>query len=498
MAGLNTALTGVVANLNTAKANIDLVPTGAAGGTADIKYNSKISDPSPIPAANIGKIKSTLNSLLGSSTSGTGIVGGFYQAISTTHATLSGIATDSNGFATNSGANLPSSTITNINNDLTKVSNQILDLDKSLKNGLQLMDTPKSIGGLVISLIYGVALGLSVLTLLGVILMTFCDKYKCRYLMYFSCVILFFIGLVGFLIALLFSVVVPVLFFLCEWLDVTITSSGFNANTQKLLSDAQTRNILSTCLVGGTGDIMTAVGGATVTSTLNQLKNSFSNTANFNTASQVTTINAAVTNITNTINAFRDGLIPDVTDYDSILALQTVANSQLGGTCAETAVDSFVLSMANTTLIGCSITAATVNPGVCSAASFNVLAATTPCRGCIDTTLMLNQYYSALNTAGDWKTNVLDVKYTAVCAGAWKTYFGNVWDNYYRFKILPVKQISDRWTLPTVPSITAVTTSLTAVNATLTGIITNLRAAVDSVIDPQFGMLAGLNCRIIG
>jgi hypothetical protein len=366
------------------------------------------------------------------------------------------------------------------------------------------MDTPKSIGGLVISLIYGVALGLSVLTLLGVILMTFCDKYKCRYLMYFSCVILFFIGLVGFLIALLFSIVVPVLFFLCEWLDVTITSSGFNSNTQKLLSDAQVRNILSTCLVGGTGDIMTAVGGATVSSTLNQLKNSFSNTANFNTASQVTTINAAVTNITNTINAFRDGVIPDVVDYDSILALQTVANNQLasfGGACAETAVDSYVLSMANTTLISCSIVAGTVNPTACNpVGNFNVAPASTtaPCKGCIDTTLMLNGYFSALNTAGAWKTTVLDIKYPSACAGAWKTYFGNVWDNYYLFKILPVIQISDRWTITTVPAITAVTTSLNAVNGTLTSIITALRTAVDSVIDPQFGMLAGLNCRIIG
>lgn len=135
MGNLNTALTSVVSDLNAAKGFIDLVPTGVAGGTADIKYNSKIHQ-SPIAAANVGIIKSTLNSLLGSSTSGTGIVGGFYQAISTTHATLSGIATDSNGFATNSGTNLPTSQINSINNDLTKVSNQVLDLDKSLKKGL--------------------------------------------------------------------------------------------------------------------------------------------------------------------------------------------------------------------------------------------------------------------------------------------------------------------------------------------------------------------------
>ncbi len=70
-------------------------------------------------------------------------------------------------------------------------------------------------GTLVINLIYGVMLGLSVLALLGVVLMTFCDKYKCRYLMYFSCVSLFFLGILGFLLAIIFSIIVPILFLMC-------------------------------------------------------------------------------------------------------------------------------------------------------------------------------------------------------------------------------------------------------------------------------------------
>ena len=131
---------------------------------------------------------------------------------------------------------------------------------------------------MVISIIYGVMLGLSVLALLGVVLMTFCDKYKCRYLMYFSCVILFFLGILGFLIAMIFSILVPVMYFLCGWLDVTLTSTGFSGNTQKFLSDAQVRNIIGTCLVGGTGDILNAIGGSTVSAPINGLKDAIKKT----------------------------------------------------------------------------------------------------------------------------------------------------------------------------------------------------------------------------
>lgn len=163
------------------------------------------------------------------------------------------------------------------------------------------MDTPKSIGSLVINLIYGISLGLAVLAMLGVVLMTFCDKYKCRYLMYFSCVILFILGLVGFLLAIIFSIIVPVMFLFCEWLDVTITSSGFIANTQKVITDTKVRDIVSACLVGGSGEIMTAVGGASINTTISGLKNSISNSMTFNTTSQVNSINTAVSLINTNI-----------------------------------------------------------------------------------------------------------------------------------------------------------------------------------------------------
>lgn len=67
----------------------------------------------------------------------------------------------------------------------------------------------------VITAFFGVIVGLSILGILGAILMTFCDKYKCRYLIYFSCTIMFIIGIVTFIVAILFSLLVPAFFFSC-------------------------------------------------------------------------------------------------------------------------------------------------------------------------------------------------------------------------------------------------------------------------------------------
>lgn len=276
---------------------------------------------------------------------------------------------------------------------------------------------------------------------------------------------------------------------------MTITSSGFTANSQKFITDVQVQTILSSCLIGGSGDIMGAVGGATISNTLNGLKNAVTNTVTFNTTSQINAMDSALTSITSVINGFRDGTIPDVADSDSILSLQTVANSQSFGACANTAPDSWVLSMANTTMVQCQVSGGTtVNPTTCTTqASFE--GNTAVCRGCVDSSLVLNAWYSGL-TQGQFKT-MLDTKYGTGCAATWTTYFGNVWDNYYRIKVPAMAAISTRWTTA-VGSVNTVKTDLTNVNASLTTIITTLTTTFDTLTDPKFGLIAGLNCRVIG
>jgi hypothetical protein len=440
-----------------------------------------------------------------------------YSSLSNTTTLLNSIQTGASGFS--SGISNFQSSTANINSDLTKVKNQITDFDSSLSSTLSLIDTPKKMGTMVISIVYGVMLGLSVLALLGVVLMTFCDKYKCRYLMYFSCVILFFLGILGFLIAMIFSIIVPVLYLLCGWLDVTVTTAGFAGNTQKFLSDASVRNIIGSCLVGGTGDILGAIGGASVSAPINDLKDAVQKTKSFNTTAISGTITSNLNQITATLTDFQFGRIIDIDDANAIITLNSLATPASGG-CTQLANDGYVPSTKTFTTTftlpftpqGISCTAGSVvNSTTCTnAAAFEADANT--CKGCIDTGDIFNNWYtssppngtSTMLNAAAWKAK-LDGRYGSAnaCIGTFTTTFGNIWENYYKRKIDGYSPILNRWKAISdstngASDITTINNAFGSINTTMTNVITALDTSVGRITDPKYGLIAGLNCQIIG
>lgn len=123
-------------------------------------------------------------------------------------------------------------------------------------------------GTMIFQAIYGVAMGIAVLALIGVVLMSFCDMYKCRYLMYFSCFIFFIFGFISFWISIIFSIIVPVLYWGCDWLSFTTGSSAnFSANLSPYLGSST--GYLAPCLKGGNGDIITQVAPTAATTIQN-------------------------------------------------------------------------------------------------------------------------------------------------------------------------------------------------------------------------------------
>jgi predicted tellurium resistance membrane protein TerC len=87
----------------------------------------------------------------------------------------------------------------------------------------------KSLITLGVELVYGVTIGLASIMLLATLLVAFCDKSKCRYLMYFSCFLLFFVGLLGFILAIFFSIIAPTVYFGCQFIDFSLSSTtNFN------------------------------------------------------------------------------------------------------------------------------------------------------------------------------------------------------------------------------------------------------------------------------
>lgn len=82
-----------------------------------------------------------------------------------------------------------------------------------------------------IKALYGTTIGLSTIMLISALLVAFCDKIKCRYLMYISCFILFILGVTGFMLTLVSSVAAPAIFFSCQFLDYSLSSSAHFQST---------------------------------------------------------------------------------------------------------------------------------------------------------------------------------------------------------------------------------------------------------------------------
>ena len=105
------------------------------------------------------------------------------------------------------------------------------DLAKSLE------DSDSTFGGMMeqglgymkyvtiaVTVVFGVFIGFSTLALIGALMMTFCDKYSCRYLVYFACCFMFLLGIITFLLAILFSIFTPLLYYSCDFLQFSVES----------------------------------------------------------------------------------------------------------------------------------------------------------------------------------------------------------------------------------------------------------------------------------
>ena len=481
-------------DIGTAKANVQKVPANVlADGNAVITYTTPIDQ---TYASGNPTITSFFGStVLGSSNNG-GIVGEFYSSLNLMYNTIDGIISSSTSFSSSTGAF--TSAIGSVTGALDGFKNTLNDLNTSVDNALGMLDSPKTVGTMAIQIFYAVALGLSILALVGVVLMTFCDKFKCRYLMYFACVILFFFGLIGFLIAIIFSFIVPVMYWGCDWIGVTIGSAaGFNTNLQGLITDANTRNYIAPCLKGGNGDLITAVAPSSA-ATLKNLSSTLTSSNSFNADQKIADINTALSTIQTQIDNFNKGYTPDITDTSALAALVGIsdpANFNTGGCTGAIGADSWPVSNGNSSFTPCKIsgTVRLSSDAACNSRA-NIMAAATTCKGCMDTTSIFNAYYTAV-ARGSLVTD-LNTRYSNGCP-SFTTAFGNIWDNYYFNKIPAFTAISARWTTAST-SVGTIITDLGSVNTTISSVMTSLSTAVDGITNPTFGLIAGLNCLLIG
>lgn len=111
---------------------------------------------------------------------------------------------------------------TNVNSFYTMINGADTSLGTAFQTTTPLLNYIK----LAIMVFFAVVIGLSVIALLGVITMACFDKVGCRHLMYISCIFMWLLSILGFLISFFLSFMIPLLYFGCS-----IANTGLSSQT---------------------------------------------------------------------------------------------------------------------------------------------------------------------------------------------------------------------------------------------------------------------------
>ncbi len=207
-------------NVTTVRNQVRDIPNTVSPYKLTLTYNIPINAPTTT-------LLSPFATVLGDHSNTSSLVGGLYTVINNISLMITDIRNNATSFSGSfSGVG---ATLGPIQDAIKSISDSISNLDSSMGGFLGYVNTAGTNGNMGLQVYYGVLIGFSFLSLLGTLLTVCCDKYGCRNLIYFACIVLFFVGLIGALIATLFSVFIPVLTWTCSYIDVAIsTQAGFN------------------------------------------------------------------------------------------------------------------------------------------------------------------------------------------------------------------------------------------------------------------------------
>lgn len=181
-----------------------------------------------------GSTPSTFPGLLGSVTANTGAVSIAYNAFKQINEGLKLISDLADTF--DSQFSVLPNTISQFKGSMKEMVDLVNNYDGMISGMDSSISDIMKIVTLAVTAVFGVFIGLGVLSIIGTVFMTCCDKYSCRYLVYFVCVILFVLGIFCFLLSTLFSIITPVIYFGCDFLTVSISSStSFSSNLGKTI-----------------------------------------------------------------------------------------------------------------------------------------------------------------------------------------------------------------------------------------------------------------------
>ena len=411
-------LTGTVAPASTSQlaynnvvsvrdTKVKLIPKTTSPFEIDHTYLADISaSGGPSGGPTIPLFKNVLGKFDNTST----VVGLLYDVINKIATLISDTKTQATSF---SGTFATVSTqLTNIQGNISTISNSITSVDNSMNSPLKLVHSAGTSGNMGLQAFYGVLIGFSFFALLGALLTACCDKYKCRYLMYFSCIFLFLAGLIGFLLSTIFSAILPPMTWGCSFIETTVGSSSGFTSTLSLIQPiwvALSAPPLPTCC-------LPACLSETATSAMDSLNNLTSvigTMGSFNVTEYEGWLSGNLTTMMGTIRTWCRGNVVDVdgTNFNTLTSFSVSSNWASCTGTKSLSSDSWVPSNSqNSTYVVIPCQTSNGNVGDGTSCSATLTDATGTCGGC-----MSSEALSILQPTPATFRSALDTRYSASC-----------------------------------------------------------------------------------
>jgi hypothetical protein len=226
--GTGTVGGATIGASSVAKSGIDAIPTGtAAGKVPAYNYGTPFTTPSALQT-----LPSKMPNDLGSTNiaDANSVIYVAYNGISTIQSIVNQVIggaqgvknTISSGFS--NALNQAKKVLGGVSGTLVSGDKQYYDIFSQVSTMFPLMNTG-------ITGVYAGLIGLASLGMLAALLLLICNFYKCRYLLYFVCIILVFIGIISFFLSIIISALIPVFYFTCDAITYAFSSGpNFNGN----------------------------------------------------------------------------------------------------------------------------------------------------------------------------------------------------------------------------------------------------------------------------
>lgn len=154
------------------------------------------------------------------------------------------------------------------------------------------------------------------------------------------------------------------------------------------------------------------------------------------------------------------------------------------------ASDSWIPTAQSSAAISCKAASGNIATTTQCGASADFNAGSNNCFGCMDSQDIMNTY------AGTFGTDIGN-RYPGTGCNQFISHLTNTFNNYYNIKNVKYNLLKTRSTTAAT-AINAYKTSITNVGAAFDSVISSFETTADSIFDPTYGIIAGLNCAIFG